>query len=352
MILETILFIVGLIALVYGAKLLVSGASNIAKALHISPLLIGLTVVAFGTGAPEIAVCTLGAWRGEGALVLGNLVGSNIFNVLLVLGICATLSPLVIKRRLIWWDVPLMIFISLVFWAMASFGTITRLFGAILFAGVIAYLIIAYKLEKKEPKPHEPQPKEPQETHKLYAQFIWIILALVLLGFGSDLLIKSATKIAHFFQISELLIGLTLVAVGTSLPEIATSIVALVKKEHDLAVGNIIGSNIFNLLAAMGIAALIAPNGVQVPHQAIVFDLPIMVAVALACLPIFLTGHKIARWEGILFLFYYALYLTFLILQTYSSDLLPLFTTAFIFFILPLTLLTLGVGVVRHFQKR
>ncbi len=349
MILAIILFIVGLVALLIGARFLVGGASGLAKSFGVSSLIIGLTIVSFGTSAPEIGVSVAAAWKGEGGLVVGNIVGSNIFNVLLVLGVVAVITPIVIKKQLIRWDVPLMIGASLLFWLFAANKKIGRFEGSILLIGIVFYLIFAFKWLKKQPPEEE---KNSSSRIPIWGQIIFCLLGLLLLALGSDLLVTNAIKITHYFKISELFIGLTIVAISTSLPELATSLIALKKGERDIAVGNVIGSNIFNLLGVMGIAALISPQPIVVPEKAYFFDIPVMVGVGIAVFPIVLTGHLISRWEGVLFLFYYALYLAFLFIEARFPLFLPYFTSAVLFFILPLTILTLIIGVVRHFKSR
>jgi len=348
MILVIILFIIGLISLLGGAKLLVQGASGLAATLGISSLVIGLTVVSFGTSAPELAISIVGAWKGEGSLIVGNIVGSNIFNILLVLGICASITPLIVRRRLIQWDVPTMIFATLLFWLLVTNRELGRVGGAILFAGIVVYLVFTYVMLKRQP----PEEEKPPPPHSIWLQIVWIALGLIFLGIGSELLVTNSTKIALYLGISELLVGLTVVAIGTSLPELATTLIAIRRGENDLAVGNIVGSNLFNLLAVMGIAGLISPVAIEVPAKAFSFDIPIMVGVAIATLPIFLTGHLISRWEGLLFLFYYFLYIAFLFLEARFVSYLSYLTTGFLFFILPLTILTLTVGVIRHYRQR
>ncbi len=346
--LSIILFLIGLIALIGGAKLLVLGASQLALTFGISSLTIGLTVVAFGTSAPEIGISIFGALRGEGELVIGNIIGSNIFNILLVLGICASITPLVVRRQLIWWDVPLMILASLLFWWLASNGMVGHPGGFILLGGIFLYLIFTFLMLKKQP----PLEEKALPTHPIWLQLVWIGVGLILLAIGAELLVTGATKMARYLGISELFIGLTVVAIGTSAPEIATTLIALRKGERDMVIGNVVGSNIFNLLGVLGIAALISPDPIVIPVKATTFDIPIMVGVAIATLPIFLTGHRLSRWEGFLFLFYYVLYIVFLFLEAGYSHYLPYFTTALLFFILPLTVLTLIVGVVRHFKQK
>lgn len=341
------LFILGIGVLIGGAKLLVFGASQLAISLKISSLVIGLTVVSFGTSAPEIAFCTSAALQGEGSLLMGNIVGSNIFNILLVLGFCATLYPLAVKKQLIRWDVPIMIGFSLLVWFLAAFGSINRWDGMLLLFGIICYLLFLFKFQKKQPPSDEQKPK----LQPIWLQIIWIILGLILLGFGSRWLVESSTQIARFLGVGELFIGLTIVAVGTSLPELAVSFTAILKGDRDLAVGNVIGSNLFNLLAVLGIAAFVSPTPIQIDSSLLLFDLPVMVAVSIATLPIFITGHIISRWEGVLFLFYYMLFITYLLLNTFMDMYLPLFTSAFFLFILPLTLITLVIGIFRHVYR-
>lgn len=348
MFLEIILFLFGLISLLFGGKLLISGSGNLARTFQVPSLIIGLTIVSFGTSAPEIAVSLVAAWKGEGGLAVGNILGSNIFNILLVLGFSASFTPLIVKKQLVWWDVPIMILSTLLFWLLIFNNSISRLEGAILFAGIIIYLVFAVFMLKRDPLIEE----KPLQKHSVWLQMIWILLGLVLLGIGSQSMVDNATKIARFFGVSELLIGLTIVAIGTSLPELVTTFIAMRKGENDIAVGNVIGSNIFNLLAVMGLAGLLSPEPIEVPQKAYTFDLPILLGISIATLPIFLTGHLISRWEGFLFLFYYLLYLTFLLLESRFAHYLPYFTTAFLFFILPLTILTLSIGLIRHFKKR
>ncbi|MCC5832705.1 MAG: calcium/sodium antiporter [Chlamydiales bacterium] len=345
--LAIIFFVLGLAALLGGAKFLVLGASQLAKTFGISSLVVGLTVVAFGTSAPEIGISTVGAWKGEGDLVVGNIVGSNIFNILLVLGVSASLTPLIVQKQLIRWDVPIMLLAALLFWLLASGGRLGHPAGAILFTGIIFYLIFVFIFLKREPLREE----NASTLDPIWLQLIWIAIGLTLLGVGSELLISGASKIALYLGVSKLLIGLTIVAAGTSLPELATSLIALRKGENDIAVGNVIGSNIFNTLAVMGIAGLASPDPILVSEKAIKFDIPIMVGVSLAALPIFLTGHKISRWEGLLFLFYYLLYILFLIIEAEFIPFLHYFRIAMLFFILPLTAVTLIVGVMRHFKR-
>lgn len=345
-----LVFISGLGLLIIGAELLVRGASRLAVALGIPPLIIGLTVVAFGTSSPEIAVSVMSGLSGSGDIALGNIVGSNICNILLILGLSAAILPLVVARQLLILDVPLMIGASVLVWVLGSDGSIGRVDAGILLAILGAYLLLLIlKTRNSASNNHlpvvtgKPIKLKPSLKGSLALNLLMIAGGLTLLVFGSRFLVTSAVTVAHALGVSELIIGLTVIAVGTSLPEVATSVMASIRQQRDIAVGNVIGSNIFNLLAVLGIAGFVVPRGIPVPSGALSFDLPVMIAVALICLPIFLTDKRIARWEGILFLSYYVLYNLFLFLAASKHRALASFTTAMLWFILPLTLLTLVI---------
>lgn len=345
-------FIAGLVLLLVGAEVLVRGASRLALGLGIAPIVVGLTVVSLGTSAPEIAVGVGGAWSGSPDLALGNIVGSNIANVLLILGLVAVVTPLVVHRQLVWLDVPLMIVASLVCVVMALDGTISRWEGALLVAGAIAYITFLLRTARAHPEhvPRDPELSAPPRPAPL-RQVALIIGGLALLVGGARLLVDAATAAATALGLSELVIGLTVVAIGTSLPEVATSVLSALRGQRDLAVGNIVGSNIFNLLLVLGATALVAPSGVPVPDSALRFDLPVMTAVAVACLPIFFNGHRIARWEGALFLGYYVAYTAYLLMAASRYDALPDFRLAMVTVVMPLTVLTLAVVTWRNVRR-
>jgi len=340
-----VLFLAGLGLLVLGAEWLVKGASRLAAAVGVSPLVIGLTVVAYGTSAPEMAVSVKAAWAGQPDLALGNVVGSNVFNVLFILGASALIAPLVVAAQLVRLDVPIMIGLSFLTLALAADGSIGRLDGALLIAGAIAYTVFQVRQSRKESVAIR------DEFAKEYgamrgstaANLAFIAAGLVLLVLGSRWLVTGAVAFAQAFGVSELVIGLTIVAAGTSLPEVATSLLAAIRGERDIAVGNVVGSNIFNLLAVLGVSAVVSPDGLPAPAALVRFDLPIMVAVAVACLPIFASGALIARWEGVLFLFYYAAYTGYVVLDAQQHDALPAFSAVMEAYVLPLTAVTLAV---------
>jgi cation:H+ antiporter len=351
------LLVLGLVLLVAGAEALVRGGSRLAVALGISPLVIGLTVVAYGTSAPEMAVSVKSAWSGQADLALGNVVGSNIFNVLLILGLSAAITPLVVSAQLVRLDVPLMIGVSVTAFLMGLDGRIGRLDGALLFAGALTYTLLLIRQSRKESAAIQPEfsgeygPRPASPPSRLVDGLL-VLGSLGLLVLGSRWLVAAAVTLATSLGVSELIIGLTIVAAGTSLPEVATSITAAVRGERDIAVGNVVGSNIFNILAVLGASALVAPGGVAVSPAALRFDVPVMIAVAIACLPVFASGHLIARWEGLLFLFYYAAYTLYIVLQASRHDALPAFSAAMVTFVLPLTALTLLLVGRRAWRER
>lgn len=350
-----VFFIAGLALLIAGAELLVRGSSRLAAVIGLSPLVIGLTVVAYGTSTPELAVTVQAALMGQADISLGNVVGSNIFNVLFILGVSALILPLAVSQQLVRLDVPIMIGVSLLLSLLALDGKISRLEGVLLFAGIVIYTAFAIRQSRRESQDiQEEYAREygadklaRRNGHRLLLQIGLIVAGLAALVLGARWLVEGALAIARAAGLSELVIGLTIVAAGTSLPEVATSILAAVRGERDIAVGNIVGSNIYNILAGGGLAALLAPEGVRVSSAMLRFDIPVMIAVALACLPIFFTGSSIARWEGGLFLGYYVAYTLYLILGAAQHDALPAYSAIMLLFALPLTAVTLLIVTVR-----
>lgn len=353
-------FLVGLAALVFGAELLVRGASKLALSWGVSSLVVGLTVVSFGTSAPELAVSVQSAWSGQVDIALGNVVGSNLFNVLVILGLSALISPLLVHQQLIRQEVPIMIGVSLLLWAMAVDGGISRWEGLLLTGLLIGYTVMLIRQSRRETA--TTQVAVDAEYAQAFdgtprgwdahwgVQLLLILTGLVLLVVGANWLVEAAVRFAQDLGVSELIIGLTIVAAGTSLPELATSLMAAVRGERDIAVGNVVGSNIFNILAVLGVSASVAPADLAVPPTMLVFDLPVMVAVAVACLPVFFTGSLIARWEGALFLTLYAAYALYLILHAVGHDGVPGYDAAMGGFVVPLVAVTLLVLAWRHWR--
>jgi cation:H+ antiporter len=344
-----LLLIAGLVVLVIGADLLVRGASRLALRFGISPLVIGLTVVAFGTSAPELAVSVQSGLDGQADIAVGNVVGSNIFNVLAVLGLSALIAPLVVHQQLVRFEVPLVVGLSVLVLLMTRDGRIGLLDGLLLVSGLVAYTALVVRQSRREAAAVEAEYAREFGAApsgwlaRLPVQIALILAGLGLLVLGASWLVDSAVAIARALEISEAVIGLTIVAAGTSFPELATSVVATIRGERDIAVGNVVGSSMFNLLGILGIAALATPGGLAVAPGLIYFDIPVMIAVAFACLPIFASGNRIARWEGALFLVYYAIYIAYLVLAATEHAALERFGATMLGFVLPLTGVTLLV---------
>jgi cation:H+ antiporter len=353
---DLLMFLGGLILLVIGADILVRGASKLAMSFGISPLVVGLTIVAFGTSAPELAVSVGAILGGKTDIAIGNVVGSNIFNVLFILGISAMITPLVVNIQLIRQEVPIMLGASLLLLALSLDGRLSFLDGGLLFALLVAYtvfLIVQSRRETQAAKDEfaeEIQPAQAGAWDSHWAVQIGLIAAgLVALVLGSDYLVQASVNFAKAMGVSDLIIGLTIVAAGTSMPEVATSITAAIKGERDIAVGNVVGSNTFNILGCLGLSGLVSGNlGLTMAPSLLAFDIWVMLAVALACLPVFMTGREIARWEGGVFFGYYIAYVAYLILAAQQHEALPVFSSVMMGFVVPLTVVTLVVVVIRR----
>lgn len=348
---QLILFVAGLAGLVAGAELLVRGASRLALSFGISPLVVGLTVVAFGTSAPEMTVSVGAVLNGQPGLAVGNAVGSNVFNVLGILGLAALIAPLVVHLQVIRQEVPIMIGASLMVLLLGVDGRIGLADAALLTALLVGYTIFLVMQSRAQSAsaPAEfadelPPPAPGRWDSHWAVQLLLVAAGLALLVAGSDAMVGAAVAFARTLGVSEVVIGLTIVAVGTSLPEVAASVMAAFKGERDIAVGNVVGSCVFNLLGVLGLAGLAAGSvGLPMPDAVLRFDLWVMLAAAVACLPIFVTGREVARWEGAVFVAYYAAYTAYLILRAQEHDALPAYSSLMMGFVGPLTLVTLVV---------
>lgn len=353
--------IIGLVILTFGAELLVRGSARLAAMAGISPLVVGLTVVAFGTSTPEMAVSAKAAWLGQADIAVGNVIGSNIFNILFIVGACAVILPLIVHVSLIRFDVPIMVASAVVMWLFSLDGTISRIDGIVCFLGLIAFIAFAVIRGRRESASapeefSEEYGKPPRGVGAAVLNVFYVLAGLGLLVWGANWLVRSAVDIANSMlpenSPRELIIGLTIVAAGTSLPEVATSIVATIKGERDIAVGNVVGSNIFNVFGVLGISAAVSPSGIHVTHAALHFDIPFMVAVSIACMPIFFTGNRINRWEGGLFLAYYVAYTAYLLLDALKHESFPAYSVVMVYYVAPLTAVTLLVIGVREVAVR
>lgn len=314
MVITVLLLILSLVALYFGADWLVRGSSSLALRAHISPLVVGLTVVAFGTSSPELVVSLNATLSGQGDIAAGNVIGSNIFNIAFILGLSAIVCPLQAKVQLFKVDIPVMLVASVLFTVLFWDGVFGRIEGGIFFAGILAYTGLSLYHSRKKNEASDRNDESGMKVLKHWTFDIGlIVVGLVILVFASDLLVKQAVFIAQAVGISEAVTGLTIVAAGTSMPELATSIVAATKKQSDIAIGNIVGSNIFNILAIMGLSALVHPiTALQVNHV----DLLVMLAVSILLLPLVRTGFRIVRREGILLVLIYVAYMIYLLMGT------------------------------------
>ncbi|MFL1907437.1 calcium/sodium antiporter [Plesiomonas shigelloides] len=379
---DYLLLAIGLVLLVVGADGLVKGAARLAASIGIPSLVIGLTVVAFGTSAPELAVSIRSALAGQSEMAIANVVGSNIFNVLFILGLAAIITPLAISRQLIRQDVPLMVLASMLVFYMIRDGVLSRLDAGILVVLLLAYTVFLFVQGKRTEATERasgannsvaPSPSASgaalsdvasteqddevdaliRGTHPTWQNLLWIVGGLACLVAGANLLVNSAVNIARAFAVSEAVIGLTIVAVGTSLPEVMTSIVASIKGQRDIAVGNVVGSNIFNLLAVLGVSGVLSSNGLAGNEQLVQQDFPVMLAVALLCVPLFFTGAILSRIEGALFFILYLAYTLFLIGGALHAPWLASVHGIIVYALIPLTVVVvIGSLVKDRYDKR
>lgn len=315
----SLLIILGLTFLIVGGELLVRGASRIASILGIPPMIIGLTVVAFGTSTPELAVSIDAALDGNSDISISNVVGSNIFNILFILGLSSLIAPLVIHSQIIKREVPIMIGASILLYLLSLGGQINQLEGLILFSMIIVYTTwlifesLKNRSENNELIKESEIEYQVKEKASLILPIFFVLGGLGIVMLGSDWLVSGATKMAKAFGVSDTVIGLTIVAAGTSLPEVIASVMATIKGERDIAVANVIGSNIYNILAIIGLSGLIVPAGLTVSPSMISFDYFVMIGVAFLCWPFFKTGKQLSRWEGCFLLLLYVIYTSYLI---------------------------------------
>lgn len=312
MIVPVLLVLLSFAILTAGAEALVRGASAVGLRYGLSPLVVGLTIVAFGTSAPELAVSLKAALAGAGDIAIGNVVGSNIFNVAVILGLAALVRPLTVHLQVIRFDMPLMLVASIVFVGMLWTGRVLeRWEGVLLFAGVVLYTTHSVRAARRESNAQTDREAldtlgVPKKPVSIALSVSLVVGGLVLLVLGARILVDNAVTLARSLEVSEAVISLTVVAAGTSLPELATSVVAALRRETDIAIGNIVGSNIFNVLCIAGASGAVAPIAIDGIRMA---DLFWMVGVSALLLPLLRTGFRLARWEGATLLALYGVYL-------------------------------------------
>lgn len=314
-----------------------------ALAAKVSPLVIGLTVVALGTSAPELAVSLQACLEGDATktdMAIGNAVGSNLANILFILGVSALATPLVVNSRLFKLDVPVMIGAAIALWLLGMDGSLSRVEGSVLCVVLVVYLVWTVWQGRREERILAAEIDMPAEA-PISAKFvvlscIYLAIGLALLVYGADWLVGGCVELAKKAGVSELVISLTVIAIGTSLPELVTSVMAAVRGKRDLAVGNVVGSNILNILCVLGFSSAVAPNGINVDLEATLFHIPVMLAVSLLCLPIFFTGLAISRAEGAAMLLYYLAYLGVLVWAKTSTPMVEASVTYTLIFLAPL----------------
>ncbi|PWE41701.1 conjugal transfer protein TraR [Pseudomonas prosekii] len=296
----------GLLLLIAGAELMVRAAVRLAARLHVRPLIIGLTIVALGSSAPQMAVSLQAMLAHNQDIAVGSVIGSSIFNILVILGLSALIIPLRVSRQVVRLDIPLMIGASLLVCLLAWNEELSRTDGIILLAALVLYLGLLLRQSQHSARPHSSQPTTPRAPW--VSSLLMIVAGLAMLVYAGHLLLGAAVSVATDLGLSERIIGLTVVAVSTSLPVLATSLIAALRGQREIAVGNVIGSNLFNLLGVLGLTALVAPAPLSVSPNALDFDLPVMLGVAVLCLPVFYSGYRVTRAEGLLFLGLYLAY--------------------------------------------
>jgi cation:H+ antiporter len=340
----------GLALLLVGAELLVGAAARVAVALGIPPLIVGLTVVAFGTSAPELAVSLRAALDSSAELAVGNVVGSNIFNVLFILGVSALVAPLAVPPQLVRLDVPVMIGVALLAYVWSVDGTLGSGEGALLVAGLIAYVLVLVRFARVD---GTAGPAIERGTARAGRDALLLVAGLLLLTAGARLLVDGAVAVATALGVGQAVIGVTIVAAGTSLPEVATSVLAARRGQREIALGNIVGSNIFNVLSVLGLSALLAPAGVPVSKELLSTSFPVMLGVSAALLPVCASRSSIARWEGIVFFVGYVGFTGYTVAVAVAHPTVPLLDRLILWVILPVALVGLIVDVaVRHRRRR
>ena len=339
----------GLVLLIAGAELLVRCAVRMAANLKVRPLLIGLTVVALGSSAPQLTVSLQAALSDSTDIAVGSVIGSNIFNILVTLGLSALIIPLRVSRQLVRLDIPLMILASGLVFALALNKQLDRLDGVILLAGLLIYLALLLRQSRHSGHHHSNHAlPRPSWLHNI----LLMLSALALLGLAGHLLLGAAVTVATELGLSERIIGLTIIAVSTSLPELATSLIAALRGQREIAVGNVIGSNVFNLLGVLGLTALVAPAPLSVSPNALAFDLPVMLGVAALCLPVFYTGYRVTRAEGLLFLGLYLAYGLHVVSFTTGMPLAGKLEHLMLLYVLPALLLFLLFSTLRAWRRQ
>ncbi len=320
---SVVFLLLGLAMLIAGAEMLVHGAARVSTLLGVSPMVIGLTIVAIGTSTPELAVSISAGLKGSGGLGVGNIAGANVFVMLFVVGVSAVWRPLPLDLQVIKLQLPMIVFAALLMTLLAWDGQLSQIDGGVLLLGGIAYTLalmhltrIASRAKKREFR-EEYGPQSVKKTRPKWlvrtVSALLLVVGIALTVIGSDVLVKGAVGIAQWLGVSPSIIGLTIVAFGTSSPELVTTIVATYRNDRDVAVGNIIGSGVYNILAILALACIATPGGLPVDRELLSFDIPLMAGVAIGAIPVFITGKRVSRLEGAAGIVIYLAYLTWLL---------------------------------------
>lgn len=340
----------GLLLLLFGAELSVRAAVHLAAILRVRPLIIGLTVVALGSSAPQMAVSLQAAFSDSTDIGVGSVIGGSIFNVLVTLGLCALIIPLRVAREVLRIDIPLMIGACLLVTALAWNRQLDKLDGALLLAGLCACLFIVLRQAGHSGARHGHIPDA--DNPRTGSRLAMLMGGLLTLALGGHLLVDASVVIALNLGLSERVIGLTVIAIATSLPGLTTSLIAALRGERDIAVGNVIGSNLFNLLGVLGLTAMVAPDALSVSPNALLFDLPVLLGVAALCLPVFYSGYRIDRIEGLLLLSLYLTYGLHIVSISTGMLLAERLEGAMLKYVLPVLGLIVAVGIVRAWRRQ
>jgi cation:H+ antiporter len=313
---SALLIAAGLAGLLVGADLLVRGGAALATHLGVTPIVVGLTVVALGTSLPELAVGIDAVQQGVPGLAVGNVVGTTLVNILFILGLSALIRPIAFERRTLRFDLPAMTGASLALWLLALDGVLSTLDGALLCAGGVAYTAGIVWTSRKEPAPvrEDYAARSARAGRGVALRALMLVGGIGLVLLGAELLVDGATDVARSLDVSEALIGLTVIAIGTSAPELVTTITSTLRGDRDIAVGNLLGSSVYNVALILGITVLTASGGVEVPDEVVTADLVVLAVVAVITVPVLVSGHRISRVEGGAFVAAYFGYLAWLIL--------------------------------------
>lgn len=354
---DYLLFVIGLGLLLGAAEGLVRGTAKVARLIGKSSLFIGLTITAFGTSAPELVVGISGQLTHNSDIGLGNIVGSNIFNIFFVLGLAALIRPIIVSRPAIWRDIPILLLVSILFFLFASNGTVGAVESILLLITLILYLYYLARISGERPEASSDvsvTSAAAKAPVNLPSTLLWIVASIAAMAFGAHMVVAGAVSIAANLGVTELVSGLTIVAVGTSLPEIATTVAAVRKGEHELAIGNVIGSCLFNMVAVPAGMALVGTGGLAVSVDALTIDIPVMILAVIVCLPVFFSGHRISRYEGALFLLYYLVYFLLLYSRSISDSYLNQYQTELAVFaiaVIAVTIIVIAYRTTRYYRR-